>query len=52
MAMSTSPVNIVATDTLPINAVLKFWFADRALSELTLDSRMTRWFGSDAEFDA
>ena len=52
MAMSTSPVNIVATDTSPINTVLTFWFADRALNELTLDSRMTRWFGSDANFDA
>jgi len=39
-------------DTPQINEVLEFWFADRDLSEPTLDSRMTRWFGSDAEFDA
>lgn len=39
-------------DTPQINGVLDFWFADRDLSEPTLDSRMTRWFGSDAEFDA
>jgi uncharacterized protein (DUF924 family) len=39
-------------DTPQLNDVLDFWFADRDLSEPTLDSRMTRWFGSDAEFDA
>jgi len=39
-------------DTPQIDDVLEFWFADRDLSEPTLDSRMTRWFGSDAEFDA
>jgi len=38
-------------DTTQINDVLEFWFADRDLSEPTLDSRMTRWFGSDAQFD-
>ena len=39
-------------DTSYINEVLEFWFADRDLSEPTLDSRMTRWFNSDEKFDA
>lgn len=39
-------------DTSSINEVLEFWFADRDLSEPTLDSRMTRWFNSDEQFDA
>jgi len=39
-------------DTSQINEVLEFWFADRDLSEPTLDSRMTRWFGTDTDFDA
>jgi uncharacterized protein (DUF924 family) len=38
-------------DTSYINEVLEFWFADRDLSEPTLDSRMTRWFNSDENFD-
>jgi uncharacterized protein (DUF924 family) len=38
-------------DTSHINEVLEFWFADRDLSEPTLDSRMTRWFNSDEQFD-
>jgi uncharacterized protein (DUF924 family) len=39
-------------NTSQINEVLEFWFADRDLSEPTLDSRMTRWFNSDDKFDA
>ncbi|TDJ43229.1 MAG: DUF924 domain-containing protein [Gammaproteobacteria bacterium] len=39
-------------DTSYINEVLEFWFAVRDLSEPTLDSRMTRWFNSDEQFDA
>jgi uncharacterized protein (DUF924 family) len=39
-------------DTAYINEVLEFWFADRDLSEPTLDSRMTCWFNSDEQFDA
>ena len=39
-------------NTSQINEVLEFWFADRDLSEPTLDSRMTRWFNFDDEFDA
>jgi uncharacterized protein (DUF924 family) len=39
-------------DTAKINEVLEFWFADRGRNEPTLDSRMTRWFGADARFDA
>jgi uncharacterized protein (DUF924 family) len=38
-------------DTAYINEVLEFWFADRDLSEPTLDSRMTCWFNSDEQFD-
>jgi uncharacterized protein (DUF924 family) len=38
-------------DTSSINEVLEFWFADRDLSEPTLDSRMTCWFNSDEQFD-
>jgi uncharacterized protein (DUF924 family) len=38
-------------NTSQINEVLEFWFADRDLSEPTLDSRMTRWFNSDDNFD-
>jgi uncharacterized protein (DUF924 family) len=39
-------------DSSYINEVLRFWFADRDLSEPTLDSRMTCWFNSDEQFDA
>lgn len=34
-----------------IQAVLDFWYAVRQLDELTLDSRMNCWFGSDKSFD-
>jgi len=33
-----------------IDSILKFWFAVRQLDELTLDSRMNCWFGSDKAF--
>ena len=38
-------------DTTEIDAVLAFWFADRAQDALTLDSRMGAWFGTNAAFD-
>ncbi len=34
-----------------IATVLEFWFAVRQLDELTLDSRMNYWFGSNEAFD-
>jgi len=39
-------------DTKQIDEILEFWFADREQAELTLDSRMERWFGSSSDFDA
>lgn len=39
-------------DETEFDPVLTFWFADRALDALTLDSRMQAWFGSSPVFDA
>ncbi|MGI9290400.1 MAG: DUF924 family protein [Gammaproteobacteria bacterium] len=35
-----------------IQEVLDFWFATRQLDELTIDSRMDRWFDDDVDFNA
>ena len=34
-----------------IQEVLDFWFATRQLDELTIDSRMERWFDNDEAFN-
>jgi len=39
-------------DTLKINEVLEFWFADRDQNGPTLDARMDCWFGENAVFDS
>jgi len=39
-------------DTPAIDSVLDFWFADRTQDQLTLDSRMSAWFGAHPAFDA
>ncbi|MEE4185072.1 MAG: DUF924 family protein [Gammaproteobacteria bacterium] len=39
-------------DTTDFEPVLAFWFADRTLDALTLDSRMQAWFGNSPAFDA
>jgi uncharacterized protein (DUF924 family) len=38
--------------TAIIQELLDFWFASRSLNEPTLDSRMSRWFDDDPEFEA
>lgn len=42
---------ITDVDQLRIDAILSFWFMDKALDAPQIDGRMDIWFGEDAEFD-
>lgn len=42
---------ITDDDQLRIDAILKFWFMEQALSAPQIDNRMDTWFGEDAAFD-
>ena len=56
--MSSTPMSDTAGATLSsedrsrIDAILTFWFKERALSAPQIDRRMDTWFGDDAAFDA
>jgi len=42
---------ITDDDTVRIDAILSFWFAEKELGAPQIDGRMDVWFGEDPEFD-
>ncbi len=55
MSTTTASEEIRATlsaeDQGRIDAILAFWFKEKALTAPQIDQRMDTWFGEDAEFD-